>query len=503
MFKLITKILFIMNSNVYNLVSLFSGVGGMDLGFRLAGFNTIWANENDSTIWESYRTNHPNVFLDTRSIRDVEIQDIPDCHGLIGGPPCQSWSEGGKMLGFRDSRGKLFLDYIRIVKEKQPLFFVAENVPGLLQECHKEAFKTILSLFDEAGYTTSYMVMNASDYAIPQDRKRIIFVGYRNDLDLKFVFPEKTTSINKITLRQAIGDIEEIPICVKSGQVLTKQTNSKYLNHEYFDEVFSDIYMSRNRVRSWNEISFTIQALAKNAPIHPQAPKMEYCNPNLRRFAKGYEHLYRRLSVRECARIQTFPDSFILQYSNIEAGYRMVGNAVPVRLAHVIANQIFSQLSSKKVDSDIYDIKPNLNSNNIYDKIPGDDDLILVAYYKNEKHLKWILDNKLYNIRVKSHNQEKNVLNSCRNTQYLILYHYSGAKDSYIFSLKENSVQVVPKSNLINLNYPGTPSSDKYVIMDLDRILSLQILGFKEFKLMNKISSVNYPCLICWKYLVR
>ena len=98
--------------------------------------------------------------------------------------------------------------------------------------------------------------------------------------------------------------------------------------------------MSRNRVRSWDEVSFTIQAQAKNEPLHPQAPKMEFISPNQRIFARGFEHLYRRLSVRECARIQTFPDSFRFIYSNILDGYKMVGNAVPPRLAEVVAERI-------------------------------------------------------------------------------------------------------------------------------------------------------------------
>ncbi|MEG1660595.1 MAG: DNA cytosine methyltransferase, partial [Bacteroides sp.] len=113
-------------------------------------------------------------------------------------------------------------------------------------------------------------------------------------------------------------------------------------NHDVYTGPYDEKYMSRNRVRSWNEISFTIQALAKNAPIHPQAPKMVYISPNKRVFVSGKEFLYRRLSIRECARIQSFPDKFRFIYSDIKNGYKMVGNAVPPRLAYVLANAILN-----------------------------------------------------------------------------------------------------------------------------------------------------------------
>lgn len=122
-------------------------------------------------------------------------------------------------------------------------------------------------------------------------------------------------------------------------------------NHEYMNGGFSTIYMSRNRVRSWNEFSFTIQAGGRHAPIHPQAPKMKFIEQNKREFVKGKEHFYRRLSVRECARIQTFPDDFIFYYNDVVDGYKMIGNAVPVKLAEAIANKIMEDIASKKSNS--------------------------------------------------------------------------------------------------------------------------------------------------------
>jgi DNA (cytosine-5)-methyltransferase 1 len=127
---------------------------------------------------------------------------------------------------------------------------------------------------------------------------------------------------------------------------ITNGKNCLVSNHEYMTGGFSTIYMSRNRVRSWDEVSFTIQAGGRHAPCHPQAPKFQFVEQNVRIFVPGKEDLYRRLSVRECARVQTFPDTFKFYYKNIADGYKMIGNAVPVRMANVLAKKIMSDLSS-------------------------------------------------------------------------------------------------------------------------------------------------------------
>jgi DNA (cytosine-5)-methyltransferase 1 len=330
------------------IVSFFAGAGGLDLGFKKAGFDVVWANEFDSEIWETYEKNHLGTILDKRSINDIDSSEIPDCDGIIGGPPCQSWSEAGAKRGITDKRGQLFYEFMRILADKNPKFFLAENVSGMLLPAHKFALENIKSMFQDCGYDLSFQLLNASDYGIPQDRKRVFFVGVRKDLGIKFSFPKPTTPINKITLEQAIGDLNEDPIPTPYGKSLK---NNKLLipNHEYLTGGFSSIYMSRNRVRTWNEVSYTIQAGARHAPIHPQAPKMLFIEQNKRVFVKGSEHLYRRLSVRECARIQTFPDKFIFYYDNITAGYKMIGNAVPVRLARIIAKKIQEDIVNAKV----------------------------------------------------------------------------------------------------------------------------------------------------------
>ncbi len=323
------------------IVSLFSGAGGLDKGFEAAGFQTIWANEYDKDIWETVEKNFPEAHLDRRSIVKVPSEDIPDCDGIIGGPPCQSWSEAGALRGIDDHRGQLFFEFIRVLRDKKPRFFLAENVSGMLAGRHSEALKNIKSLFEESGYHLSFKLLNAADYGVPQDRKRIFFVGIRKDLDNTFFFPAPYA--HKRILKDAIWDLKDSALPAKEKNY-TNGDACAMANHEYMIGGFSTMYMSRNRVKSWNEPSFTIQAGGRHAPIHPQAPKMTFIEKDKRIFVKGKEDLYRRLSVRECARIQTFPDDHIFYYDNVMAGYKMVGNAVPCNLGYFLARQIMDTL---------------------------------------------------------------------------------------------------------------------------------------------------------------
>jgi len=323
------------------IVSLFAGAGGLDLGFEKAGCKVVFANEYDKTIWQTYEANHP-CKLDKRDIREIQPSDIPDCDGIIGGPPCQSWSEAGSLRGIKDSRGQLFFEYIRILNEKKPKFFLAENVVGMLSLRHSEAVENIKAMFSKAGYNLSVDLINVVDYGIPQDRKRVFYIGIRKDLGFQFQFPEPLD--NYINLEQAIGGLKKtaVPALPKN------KTNPKVIipNHEYFVGSFSTIFMSRNRVRQWNEPGFTVQATGRQTQLHPQAPKMVFIEQNKREFVKGKENLYRRMTIRECARLQTFPDDFIFYYNDLEDGYKMVGNAVPVQMAEIIAAAIKNQIKN-------------------------------------------------------------------------------------------------------------------------------------------------------------
>ena len=227
----------------------------------------------------------------------------------------------------------------------------------MLSSRHTDALANIKEMFRNAGvgYDLSFKMLNASNFDVPQDRKRVFFIGTRKDLGINFKFPLPKSI--KINLKETIGDLQglELPALPFNK---TNGKNCKILNHEYMIGGFSSMFMSRNRVRAWDEQSFTIQAGGRHAPLHPQAPKMQLIEQDKRAFVKGSEKLYRRLTVRECARIQTFPDDFEFLYTHIAAGYKMIGNAVPVNLAKHIALSIKSQIQQRKKE-----VKKTLKTN--------------------------------------------------------------------------------------------------------------------------------------------
>lgn len=327
-----------------NVISLFSGCGGLDLGFEKAGFNIPVANEFDSTIWATFEANHPKTTLIKGDIRDIKESDFPDSvDGIIGGPPCQSWSEAGALRGIEDDRGQLFFDYIRILRDKKPKFFLAENVSGMLASRHSDAVKNIISMFEASGYDVSITLVNAKDYGVAQERKRVFFLGFRKDLNVNFTFPEGSTREDekKLTLRDIIWDLKDS--AVAAGEKNYKNPDAVN-NNEYFTGAYSTIFMSRNRVKDWDEQGYTVQASGRQCQLHPQAPKMVKVAKNDCRFVEGKEDLYRRMTVREVARVQGFPDDFIFIYDKIDTGYKMIGNAVPVNLAYEIALSIKNAL---------------------------------------------------------------------------------------------------------------------------------------------------------------
>lgn len=324
-----------------NVISLFSGCGGLDLGFERAGFDIPVANEFDSKIWDTFKANHPKTNLIEGDIRNISKEDISqylngEIDGIIGGPPCQSWSEAGSLKGIEDDRGKLFFDYIRILKEFKPKFFLAENVSGMLANRHSAAVKNILALFDEAGYDVSLTLVNAKDYGVAQERKRVFYIGFRKDLNINFEFPKGSTEDDskKITLRDVIWDLQETAL---PAGPQNHHNPDAFNNNEYFVGAYSTIFMSRNRVKSWDEQGYTVQASGRQCQLHPQAPKMVKVGTNDCRFVEGKENLYRRMTIREVARVQGFPDDFKFIYTDTNMGYKMIGNAVPVNLAYEVA----------------------------------------------------------------------------------------------------------------------------------------------------------------------
>jgi DNA (cytosine-5)-methyltransferase 1 len=221
----------------------------------------------------------------------------------------------------------------------KPAFFVAENVPGILAARNSEALRGILEEFTASGYNVKYAKLNAAFHDVPEDRERVIFVGIRSDIKsiAPYKFPLPSTFSNgqpkKLTM-------QEVPALNALAQDAAPFNPSHRLQdqNEYMEGGFSPLFMSRNRCRTWSEPSFTIQATARHAPLHPEAGRMTKIGEDS--FAFTEPSRVRRLSVRECAEIQTFPSSHKFIFKNITDGYKMIGNAVPVNLARAIARSI-------------------------------------------------------------------------------------------------------------------------------------------------------------------
>jgi DNA (cytosine-5)-methyltransferase 1 len=326
------------------ILSLFSGAGGLDLGFRNAGFDICYSVENDKSTFQTYKYNFPRTKHLEDSIVNIGKEHINEkIDGIIGGPPCQSWSEAGAQRGIDDPRGKLFYEYVRIIDIFKPKFFLAENVQGLLFTKHSKSFNNIIKKFSNLNYKVNFQLLDAVNFDVPQNRKRVFIIGIRKDIKKDFKFPIGNILKKNLTLKETIWDLKNAIASknnnISNGQLPKRETNN-IQNNEFMTGAFSSIYMSRNRVRSWNEPSYTIQAGGRHAPIHPDAPKMIKIGKDKMKFDQKNKNKYRRLSVRECARIQTFPDDFIFFYEKISDGYKMVGNAVPVKLAEIIAKEI-------------------------------------------------------------------------------------------------------------------------------------------------------------------
>lgn len=369
-----------------DVVSFFAGCGGLDLGFEQAGFRVVWANEFDPHCRATYIRNHPYTEFVLGDICKIDPHSIPDCDGFIGGPPCQSWSVAGRRKGLEDERGQLFLTYIEIIKAKKPKFFLIENVKGLLDGMFKYVFIMFLDKLKEAGYDVKWELLDAVNFGVPQNRERVFIVGFRKELNVNFEFPT-ATCFEPNTLIQAIGDIEERPAYYMGKEQVAQNPNRA--NHDVINSGFNPFYFRGNRRRGWHQPSFTINATADFAPLHPSSPKMLCYGHEKWSFQRDKLNEYRRLSVRECARIQTFPDDFIFEYEDIRNAYKMIGNAVPPRLAQVVAKAILTSLENLKFKKSI-DVVAKKNFS---------EPCILVGYYKNDKHHALIVQNLLYYVR--------------------------------------------------------------------------------------------------------
>lgn len=449
-----------------NVASFFAGCGGLDLGFEQAGFNVVWANEFDVHCCDTYVRNHPNTKLVIDDICNIKPNTIPDCDGFIGGPPCQSWSIGGNQKGLEDKRGQLFVKYIELIMAKKPKFFVIENVKGILDDKFRDVFECFLESLENAGYDVKWSLLDAVNYSIPQNRERVFIVGFRKELFVKYQFP-RCTCVEPITLENAIGDIQENPILFSSTKVddSYKLVNNKrkLQNHDVLNTKFGPFYYRGNRRRGWLQPSFTINATADYIPLHPSSPKMVYFGRENWSFQKEKMSEYRRMSVRECARIQSFPDDFIFDYDNIKNAYRMIGNAVPPRLGKEIAKSVHNALLYLEVSTDKLSSEDNRNAT------------VLVGYYKNDWHKQLIIANKIYYVRSDGRKGSifKEDCSVC--PRFLLLHHGDNAE---IFELNAEEPILVDSSFLRTMGFET--SGETYLSFSIKNIIPKSINEFNN-----------------------
>ncbi len=300
----------------FTAVSLFCGAGGLDMGFDRAGFKTVWANDFEKDACKTHQ-NWSDAEVVCGDIAKVDMSKIPESDVILGGFPCQGFSLSGPRK-IDDSRNVLYKHYVKLVRQNKPKAFIGENVKGLLTMGNGTIIDAIVQDFSDCGYDVFYKLLNAKNFGCPQDRERVIIVGFRKDLGIKnFELPD--TNGEHMTLKDAIGDMPPAD------------------PNDVCDAPYSSRYMSRNRKRGWNDVSYTVPAMAKQVTLWPGSPDMEKLDKDLWKF--GDNGVTRRLSWREAAVIQTFPRDLEFE-GDLTSIYKQIGNAVPVKLAEFVANYV-------------------------------------------------------------------------------------------------------------------------------------------------------------------
>ena len=402
------------------ILSLFAGAGGMDLGFKNAGFDVIWANDFDPDSVKTYKRNFGDhiVLGDIEKIRTNNMPDNPDV--VIGGFPCQGFSIANLGRSVDDSRNKLYKQMLRVIRAKKPKYFVAENVEGILTLGKGAVIQKILKDFKSIGYKVDYKLLNAADYGVPQARKRVFIIG--NRLGLENPYPTQTHQTptkrkdilfdsqleNYVTTKEVIGFLSKILITNKTIYVKNRTINNHMAHTNVHDEFWGrkyDVnqfhicdYLKKWRKKAgistkkvdehfgyahtaghwfrkdnnsgsipnpddWrglkkllgfdNKYDKQVTTLVKKKIQFEQSLRItNWDTPSDTLTATSPEihvNLKRRLSVRECAILQTFPDDFIFEGATFRSMHKQIGNAVPVLLAEKVAKEIKKMIESKSL----------------------------------------------------------------------------------------------------------------------------------------------------------
>lgn len=322
---------------MYKVVSLFAGCGGCDQGivgdftfnnkkYERLPFDLAYVMDVDQRALNTHKLNFDCGEIKCTDICDVDSSEIPDCDVIIGGFPCQSFSTVNPTKDPFDDRANLYKQMARIVKEKQPLVFIAENVKGLMTLHQGEIFKKVCDSFEDAGYILSYKLLNAADYGVPQRRERVLLVGFRKDLGIKYEFPEESTAGNWTPLSVAVPklDIED----------------SKYYFSQRAVEGMKNAKpnMKRGLWQKLDEPCLTVTSHLAKVSLNSRDPVL---------LVDADNELYRRFTPREAARIQSFPDEFEFAGSETDA-YRQIGNAVPPVLFWHVTKKVANYLEKSR-----------------------------------------------------------------------------------------------------------------------------------------------------------
>ena len=332
----------------YQLIELFAGTGGLALGMEKAGFESLLLNEIDKHACNSLRKNRPEWNVVEGDISTIDFSEYKEKTDVLsGGFPCQAFSYAGKKLGFEDTRGTLFFEFARAVKSIKPKIILAENVRGLFKHESGQTLKVIKSVIDELGYDlVEPRVLKSVFYQVPQKRERLFLVAIRKDLSAQVKFKWPSPYFRIMTMRDGLkkGFLYSTDVPKSIGQSYSKrkaETLAQVPQGGYWRDLPDELkreYMKKSyflgggktgmaRRLSWDEPSLTLTC-------SPAQKQTERCHPDETR----------PLTVREYARIQTFPDSWCFT-GPITAQYKQIGNAVPVNLAHAMGRALVSLLN--------------------------------------------------------------------------------------------------------------------------------------------------------------
>lgn len=302
-----------------NIISLFSGAGGLDLGLIQAGNHVVWANDIDEDAVATYKKNIGNHII-KGDIKELDIDSIPNAQVVVGGFPCQGFSMANMKRNIEDERNSLYVFFYKTILKKQPLFFIAENVKGILSLGGGSVVNQIALDFSQAGYRVEIHKVNMADYGVPQHRERVFFIGQRNDMgdNMLFRFPEPTNSKDGIILPRYVSIRKALSHLPEPGDT-SKDPNNYGSKYKFVARDFT-----AHRVTDPSKPSPTILARGNG--------KGGVC-------AIPHYNGERRLTIRESATIQTFPKKFIF-IGNMGSCYRQIGNAVPVRFGRLLGNEL-------------------------------------------------------------------------------------------------------------------------------------------------------------------